>query len=785
MTNKTYRFAAVAAVLLILLVFVAPVSAADVTLTVADAGSSSSPTTFYVNGDESTSYNLNVILRNSTENYDEPSGSLLNDGDRVLLPGGVINVTSSHEQYRIYGNITIEGAADGSTVFNVHSTKNYRVFQIYSRYDLQTEANVVLKNFTVEGNNGKDKANANNRHGIVLTSYLIDLQVENVIFKNLTGHVFSAWAQQSLNDNSYPTVDDNVGVDITLKNVVTENNGALIHFDVAPYSSGAEAEPAYGFVHLNYDETSTFNDKTDGNLIYSEDGLDEITYNYKPACILFQGNMRINDNMDITLGSAVAKIGENYYGSLQEAVDAASAGQTVTLLKDVTTSLPITVDKSIILDGNDKTITRNPGNAAIYLKNETEDVTLAVTLQNFKEIAGKYAVYIGSKTNLEVKDSTLNGWGAIYFANYAAANDDADGSTVLVSKSTLIGTNTYSTPAPAQNDFATIVFESGNSTATITDSTVKAIAKGTNNQSIVTFSGWYGPNSNDVVTFTGGELILDKGTSSSVFVYTAADAQHDSVVIGEGVYANFNPSAYIASGMEVVQPGDKYLVQKYVDRSSSSSSSSSSSTEEPEQPEEPVVEPETPVEEPVAGEVTVETEVTDGGEVFFETQPEEGSEPVADAPVEISAVVLPEGTAGEVAFVPVSEQPAPAGKETQTKKVFEINVPTYEKGNAATVKFTMTVAELAADGKTAAEVALWHFDEETGEWTKLVTSYTIVDGVVYFEAITYDFSPFAIIYEDAVEQPEQPVEEPETPASPAPVLGVLAALGAAVVLRRK
>ena len=98
----------------------------------------------------------------------------------------------------------------------------------------------------------------------------------------------------------------------------------------------------------------------------------------------------------------------------------------------------------------------------------------------------------------------------------------------------------------------------------------------------------------------------------------------------------------------------------------------------------------------------------------------------------------------------------------------------------------MTVAEIEADGKTAADVALWHYDEETGEWTKLVTTFTIVDGVVYFEAITNDFSPFAIIYDDApVEEPEQPTEEPETPASPAPVLGVLAALGAAAVLRRK
>ncbi len=290
-----------------------------------------------------------------------------------------------------------------------------------------------------------------------------------------------------------------------------------------------------------------------------------------------------------------------------------------------------------------------------------------------------------------------------------------------------------------------------------------------------------------VASITGGTF--SSKANDAIRIYGNDTADGDGV---EGVTL-LNPVKFIKGGIFTTAPAEKYLVDNYevvskdggykVQEKKQVTTTTTTTTSKPKE-EPPVEEPVTPT-EPVAGEVTVETEVTNGGEVSFETPAAEGSEPVADAPVEISAVVLPEGTTGEVAFIPVSEQPAPAGKETQTKKVFEINVPTYEKGKAAVVKFTMTVAELAADGKTAAEVALWHFDEETGEWTKLVTSYTIVDGVVYFEAITYDFSPFAIIYEDAVEQPEQPVEEPETPASPAPLFAVLAALGAAVVLRRK
>jgi len=310
-----------------------------------------------------------------------------------------------------------------------------------------------------------------------------------------------------------------------------------------------------------------------------------------------------------------------------------------------------------------------------------------------------------------------------------------------------------------------------------------------------TFAGWFLDGDSDAYDFStlviaDISLYANWTVNQYTITFNTNGGSEISAIIqdyGTAVTAPANPtkSGYKFIGWDkeipATMPAEDMTITAKWEKKSSSSSSSSSSNSKPTEPETPV-EPETPA-EPVAGEPTVETEVTDGGEVSFETPAAEGSEPVADAPVEISAVVLPTGTDSEVTFIPISEQAAPEGKETQTKKVFEINVPTYEKGKPATIKFTMTVAELEADGKTAAEVALWHFDEETGEWTKLLTSYTIVDGIVYFEAITYDFSPFAIIYEET--PVDEPVEEPETPATPAPILAVLAGLGAAVVLRRK
>ena len=200
-----------------------------------------------------------------------------------------------------------------------------------------------------------------------------------------------------------------------------------------------------------------------------------------------------------------------------------------------------------------------------------------------------------------------------------------------------------------------------------------------------------------------------------------------------------------------------------------------------------VVTPSTPTvtpDWPEAGEITFQTEITSGGELTIKC-PYYGTHAVEDD-IKITGVTLPAGLVGDVSFIPISEYPAPAGKESQTQMVFDINIPDYEKGKPAVVKFTMTVDRLTEDGKTAADVALWHFDVDTWEWTKLVTSYTIENGIVNFEAITYDFSPFAIVYEDeTVDQPEEPSDEPEEPKTPAPVLAVLAGLGAAVVLRRK
>ena len=627
-----------------------------------------------------------------------------------------------------------------------------------------------------------------------------DITIEDCTFKTGGSAIYYKTPSDNLviTGNTFDGTGD-YAVIIRGATTFTDNTVTSGKVNLADSASGTISGNNFGdnrFKVYN-DATATISGNTINNLVF-ENANAEVKSTFT--------DNTLSDAAKTALESAgpVAKVGNTFYESLQNAINATNTDTqtTIYLLKDVNDadgimigkgeqasetsywknggSVTISNNQNIILDlgGHTYTVTNPIGSKG------TESLALqlqagsTVTIMNGAIVAGSQNVkmIIQNYANLTLENVNIDATKGENAVQYVLSNNN--GNTHIKSGTKLI--------APEGNvSFDVYNYHTGTAYAfgpsvTVYDGAV--------------INGKVELDKHDTAAdVTQHKLIINGGDFvGELIIGSSLDASYakEHITISGGTFS-FNPSAYIAQGMEVVQPGDKYLVQKYVDRSSSSSSSSTTEPEEPEQPEEPVVEPETPA---APGEVASSTEVTDGGEVTFDTpaEPEnpdagEPGDAPADAPAEpaVTGVVLPEGTDSEVAFIPVSEKPAPAGKEENTKKVFEINVPKYEKGKPATVKFTMTVAELEKDGKTAADVALWHHDEETGEWTKLVTTFVIKDGIVYFEAITFDFSPFAIVYEDT----ELPTDEPETPEqpteSPAPILAVLAGLGAAVVLRRK
>jgi len=178
----------------------------------------------------------------------------------------------------------------------------------------------------------------------------------------------------------------------------------------------------------------------------------------------------------------------------------------------------------------------------------------------------------------------------------------------------------------------------------------------------------------------------------------------------------------------------------------------------------------------------------------------------------ITGMELPAGSSGKVTL---NTKPTFAMPENGFY-AFEIDAPGYNldaKINGG-LSFQIPVADLEAEGFTANDIVLFHGTvAEDGKitWEALPTNLVKNEnGIAYYKAAINGCSPFyigfveegSIVNTEVVdpvtpptEEPDVPGEilpeipdvqdEPEEPSSPAPVLGLLAALGAAVVLRRK
>lgn len=140
-----------------------------------------------------------------------------------------------------------------------------------------------------------------------------------------------------------------------------------------------------------------------------------------------------------TAVEAVAKIGNVGYATLQDAINAAEARNTVTLLKNITVAEEIVIDKDIILDGSNKTIT-----STIDLANDgTKNVILTTgcTIQNMTINGGHRGIRADKLTrDLVINNVTIpNSVRPIHVHDAALGDNDKRELTVTVSNSTFAG----------------------------------------------------------------------------------------------------------------------------------------------------------------------------------------------------------------------------------------------------------------------------------------------------------------------------------------------------------
>ncbi|MBQ2281233.1 MAG: hypothetical protein II332_00510 [Kiritimatiellae bacterium] len=156
------------------------------------------------------------------------------------------------------------------------------------------------------------------------------------------------------------------------------------------------------------------------------------------------------DDGSYTLASGVAIVGNNVYETLADAVAAAAAGDTVTLIADATASEIVTINKAITLDGNGFALTSTAARAI------NVDGADGSTIKNLKIVTtGERGInIINDATNVTIANVDVTAFN--YAVNVAGTAPDA---VVTITGSTITGLNAVNVAA-------------ANSNITIADSTI-------------------------------------------------------------------------------------------------------------------------------------------------------------------------------------------------------------------------------------------------------------------------------------------------------------------------
>ena len=315
--------------------------------------------------------------------------------------------------------------------------------------------------------------------------------------------------------------------------------------------------------------------------LYQDDGTDTVKATYKTESAGgASGEMTYNSTTGfVTFASATfcpltvefakpeAKIGDTYYATLKEALDAAADSATVELLKDVdanSTASYIDIKKSLTLDGNGHSITgsgkRGNNNTTIAV-NQNGDTMVDVTFKNLtvtnnesdgrpielrgkinsctldgvtlnangggnpqgltvggsQEIAAKlviknskintlnsgYCIITFNPVDAAINNSEFTGYCALYLKR-ANSSAGSHGSIYNISNSIFSTPNSFTNES--SSSFALIPFEDYGNTINIKDSTINISTTNTGHQTVVSFDNYYKDHYNNA---TAGNNVVN------------------------------------------------------------------------------------------------------------------------------------------------------------------------------------------------------------------------------------------------------------------------------------
>lgn len=289
------------------------------------------------------------------------------------------------------------------------------------------------------------------------------------------------------------------------------------------------------------------------------------TFSSDVSAYVAQDHYCTQNGQTYTVTGPAAAIGNAKYPTLESAVTAAQAGETITLLNDSSISTPIAIQKNLTIDGNGHTLTGVTGGSGearqgmFDLNNKAAAVTFALKHANLinqtswsspsgisvrasdqtVQLDGvtmdtKYYCVIAGVLNgngsekmdnirLTINDSELTGYAAIYYRTNSTTDTINDPVlTVTGSKLYGRGVNGYG------NDFSTIVYNgTRRARTTISDSVLSNTFYAGNrdaNEGIIQFNCWGAYEKDAVVTIRNSVIKTSSNSAApNVIQYTCSE----------------------------------------------------------------------------------------------------------------------------------------------------------------------------------------------------------------------------------------------------------------------
>ena len=259
------------------------------------------------------------------------------------------------------------------------------------------------------------------------------------------------------------------------------------------------------------------------------------------------------DKIVLETVEAVASVGSKQYGSLQAAIDAATAGQTVTLLTDATED--VTIDKNITLDLGGKTLTNTgAGKATISVKDSA-----VVTVKNGFVMGGtKYyniEVTKDSNANLTLMDVTatagnndssmIDNWGTLtiesgtYEGGLNVVKSE-EGSTLTINGGKFTGTHAQS------SSYNGVILSAGTTTINDGEFIQSATTPRWCYPQVVLVMQVTGYTS--LVTVNGGTFTNKYSSSGAKIFHPGTGATSDNLAVKGGTFNKEVPDSYCADG---------------------------------------------------------------------------------------------------------------------------------------------------------------------------------------------------------------------------------------------